>query len=159
MLETYTIDTALLGDIKKRMIKRLVILMAIPLLIVFVPQLLDDRPLDIKSYGIALCLTVVILGFTMNKALSRQINSLKTLKIVLSDEGVELKAELQAYKKIEWSNLQVKEKANGTIDLYDNGVPKFSRMMYGKGWIRIQPETMDKDKMLNTIRLKAPYAF
>jgi hypothetical protein len=159
MLETYTIDPALLGNIRKRMITRLGIVMVISILIVFVPQLLDRSKLDIKSSGIALCFTMTILIFTMNKALNRQINSFKTLRIVLNDEGIESKAELQPYKRIEWNALQIKEKPNGTIDLYDKSISKFNRKMYGRGWIHIQPETLDKDKMLNTIRLKAPYAF
>jgi hypothetical protein len=51
------------------------------------------------------------------------------------------------------------EKPNGGILLYEKNTSKFIRWMNGEGCIYVQPETMDKEKLLRSIRAKAPYAF
>lgn len=159
MLETYTIDTALLGNIKRRMSKRAGTIIAICLSVLYLPMLFDKAPINLEATGFALFLTIVVSIYGFKSAIKRQTNSFKTLKIVLNDEGIERKAELLPYKKIGWTNLQVIEKPNGGILVYDKNISKFNRWMYGKGCIYIQPETLDKDKLLSSMRLKAPYAF
>lgn len=159
MSETFTIDKALLGNIKKRMSVRLAILMFIPIGIVFVPQFLDKNGPGIQINLIVLCIALTLMIFTTGRVLNRQVDSFKTLKIVLDDEGIERKANLQPYKRILWNNLKAKEKANGGILLSDKTISGFNRKMYGKGVIYVYPETLDKDKLMNTIRIKAPYAF
>jgi len=70
---------------------------------------------------------------------------------VLSENGVEAKAEMMPYKNIAWDNLIIKEKPDGTVNLYDKNISAFTRIMYGKGWIIIQPETFNKAVLLSEL--------
>ena len=159
MLETYTIDPALMGNIKKRMLKILAIVSLFVLTVAFLPELLGENKLDVKTIGLTVVIVLAMLTFSMNRVLNKYVNSFKTLKIVLDDSGIERKADLQPHKRILWDNLKVEEKAKGGILLSDQTISKFNRKMYGRGAIYIHPETLDKDKLVNSIRLKAPYAF
>lgn len=154
MLETYVIDQSLLGNIKKKMIVRGSLLIGIPLILTFIPDFFTNKKIDLKSTAIAFGFVTIALVFSITKALKNQISSYKTLKIILDDDGIERKAEMQPYKKIEWTNLQFEENSKGIVDLYDKNVSKFSRKMYGRGWIRIQPEIINYEILLNSIRSK-----
>ena len=66
-----------------------------------------------------------------------------TLQILLNEDGIEAKAEGMTQKNIKWANMVIKEKLNGTFNLYDKNISFFNKIVYGKGWITIQPETLD----------------
>jgi len=92
--------------------------------------------------------------FSIKRAVNRQVNSFKTLKIILDDEGIERKADMQPYKRIAWRNLQLKERKNGGLYLYDRSISVYNRKMYGYGVIYIYPEIGNREMLLNSIRLK-----
>jgi hypothetical protein len=86
------------------------------------------------------------------------VKAYRSLEIVLSENGVKSKAEGLPCKSITWTNIIVEEKSNGAINLYDKSISVFIRKMYGKGWIIIQPETMNKQALLNEImKFQQPY--
>jgi len=58
---------------------------------------------------------------------------------------------MMPYKFIAWENLKIEEKSNGTINLYDKSISAFMRKMYRKGWIIIQPETLNKNILLSEL--------
>lgn len=82
---------------------------------------------------------------------NRLVNAYRSLEIVLSENGVESKAVGMPYKIIACADLIIKEKSNGAVNLYDKEVSAFTRKMYGKGWIIIQPEMADKDALVNEL--------
>lgn len=77
------------------------------------------------------------------------------MQIILDDEGVETKADMMPFKAIKWDNLKIGEKRNGAVNLYDMSVSAFTRKFYGRGWIIIQPETLDKEKLLAELQKHA----
>ncbi len=83
--------------------------------------------------------------YLANKKLAK---SYATLIIGLDESGVEMEADIMAYKKILWKNLMIKEKSNGVIYLYDKSRNKILRWWTGSGVIIIQSEILDRDDLL-----------
>ncbi|MDN3580292.1 hypothetical protein [Mucilaginibacter flavus] len=94
---------------------------------------------------------IPILFLPIYLASKRVKKSYKTQQIMLSDAGVESKAEMMPYKNISWDNLIINEKPNGTINLYDKSISAFSRKMNGRGWIIIHPEILNREQLLTEL--------
>lgn len=109
----------------------------------------------ILSFSITSTLLILIMMLGVKKRLRKTYES---FKLVLNDEGVEVKAEMTPYRSIPWQYLEVKERRNGIIDMYDSRISNFSRRWSGKGWIRIQPEIEDRDLLLNELTKKGNLA-
>jgi hypothetical protein len=99
------------------------------------------------SYIFGLLLMIVV-GFISTRKLKA---TFRTLEIILSSTGVEVKAQMSPYKQILWSNLVVEEKNNGFIYLYDQTVSSTQRKWNGKGAIIIQPEIQNREALLNDL--------
>ncbi|MGZ3828661.1 MAG: hypothetical protein ACXVAY_07095 [Mucilaginibacter sp.] len=124
--------------------------MAVTILLVTLPNLLNKgRSADL--IGLPLAFGFLIACIPLYLGANRLVKAYRSLEIVLSENGVESKAVGLPYKIITWANLIIEEKSNGTVNLYDKGVSAFTRKMYGKGWIIIQPEMADKEALVNEL--------
>jgi len=144
----YKIDEEQLGKLKRRLLIRMFKYIGFVLLIITTCQVIQAKKGEALIIEGVLVFTSGVMITSALKAVKKIVNSYKTLQIILSDESVEVKAEMSPYKSIRWENLIVQTKSNGTINLYDNSISSFQRKMYGKGWIAIQPETLNKEALL-----------
>ncbi|WP_413665919.1 hypothetical protein ACEN9X_15055 [Mucilaginibacter sp. Mucisp86] len=149
---TYIIDESKLSGLVKRMLTGALKRIGIIALSVFVLQYLSygrgEFGLLVFSFGITTSFLILMVMFSVKR---RLIKTYKSFKLVLDNEGVEVKAEMIPYRSISWQYLEIKEQSNGIIDLYDNRISSFSRRWNGKGWIRIQPEIEDRDLLLSEL--------
>lgn len=149
---TFAIDKTQLDTLLKRLQYSLFNRIAIIGVPVFVSQYFSYGSKDIKALILSFCITTPFLLLIISYSTRRRFRkTYESLKVVLNEEGVEVKAEGMPYKTINWANLVVKEQPNGVIDLFDNRISNFSRRWSGKGWIRIQPEIADRDNLLNEL--------
>ncbi|MEO3407015.1 hypothetical protein AAFN85_24075 [Mucilaginibacter sp. CAU 1740] len=156
---TFAIDETQLSSLLKRLQYSLFNRIAIIGVSVFVSQYFSYGSKDLKALVLSFCITtpflLLIIGYSTRRRFKK---TYETLKIVLNDDGVEVKAEGMPYKAIDWANLIVKEQQNGVIDLFDNRIFGFSRRWSGRGWIRIQPEIADRDNLLNELTKRSQTA-
>ncbi len=149
---TFVIDETKLDSLLKRLQYSAFNNIVIIGVAVFISQYLSYGNQNFKLLIFSFCITtpfmLLIVFFSTRKKFRK---TYETLKIVLSESCVEVKAEGLPYKKIAWENLIVKEQKAGTIDLLDNTISNFSRRWSGRGWIRIQPEIADRDNLLNEL--------
>jgi hypothetical protein len=148
MSQIYTIDETQIGNIKKRFFIRIGKIFALIFVFIFLPQIFIGNQTQLKYYGISFIFTTAMMFFLFNITFKRQIKSYKTLQIVLSEDGVEQKADMMPYKKINWNNLLIQEKRNGVIILNDTTYSTISRRWNGFGRIFIQPEIMNREQLL-----------
>jgi hypothetical protein len=142
------------SEIRARTLMKFVKFFVVVFLIIIVPlYFFGDKELN-KSYIQSLAISFPILFVAVNRGTKRLIKSYETLEITLSDQGIERTGQLLSYKMIKWADLRIEEKPNGAINLYDKSVSTFNRKMYGKGWIQIQPETIDIHLLLSQLQTK-----
>jgi hypothetical protein len=151
MQQTFTIDPSRINNIRKRVLWRNGKILGIVFLFVLIPQLLQHDAAASRYYLQSLLISIPLLGLVVYVSVNRLMKSYRSLEIILNDEGVELKAEMMPYKKIEWVNLEVEEKSNGMINLFDTSIPAFTRKMNGKGWIQIHPEINNREQLLQVL--------
>jgi hypothetical protein len=156
---TFAIDETQLSSLLKRLQYSLFNRIAIIGVSVFVSQYFSYGSKDLKALILSFCITtpflLLIIGYSTRRRFKK---TYETLKIVLNNDGVEVKAEGMPYKAIGWANLIVKEQQNGVIDLFDDRISSFSRKWSGRGWIRIQPEIADRDNLLNELTKRSQVA-
>ncbi|AYL97529.1 hypothetical protein [Mucilaginibacter celer] len=149
----YTIDRNQIHHLVKRLVRNTVKKLSIIAIFVLGTQSLsyhkhvDLIPL-ILSYVIT---TIILFGIMLFSVRNRFQKMYYTLRIVLSQEGVEIKGEGIPYKSIRWENLLVKVQKNNVIDLWDDQIANWSRKWSGKGWIRIQPEIENREDLINEL--------
>ncbi|PWK67096.1 hypothetical protein LX99_04954 [Mucilaginibacter oryzae] len=157
---TFVIDESRLSGLVKRLQYNLFSRVAIIGITVLSSQYFSYGSRDLKAFALSFCITtplvLLIIGYSSGRKFRR---TYKTLKVVLNEEGVEVKAEGMPYKMINWADLIVKEHPNGTIDLFDNTVSNLSGRWSGKGWIRIQPEIADRANLLSELAKRSQTAF
>ena len=154
MLQTYKIDQAKINAIKKRVLIRY----AKILLIAFLPALLvlyrPNGATPLKHFDPSLFFSVPLILLAGYYGVNKSMRSYRTLEITLNDTGVEMKAEMWPYKQIAWQNLKMEEKSNGGVNLYDTTIAAFTRKMYGRGWIQVQPEMLNLDSLIKELRTR-----
>ena len=151
MQHTFTIDQSRINNIRKRVLLRNGKILAVAFLLILIPPSLRHNTDVLTNYLQSFLISVPLFGLVVYLASNKLIKAYRTLEIILSDTGVELKAEMMPYKKIDWANLKIEEKSSGIINLYDTNIPAFTRKMYGKGVIQIQPEIMDREQLLQVL--------
>jgi hypothetical protein len=145
--QIYKIDDNQLGNLMKRLTFRNLRMLGVMLVIFFGVQFLAKGQSNVNNIVPALVIIPLLL-IPVYLATQRLKKNYASLQIILSDAGVECKANMMPYKCISWDNLLVEEKPNGVINLYDSGISSFSRKMNGRGWINIQPEILNRDQLL-----------
>jgi hypothetical protein len=153
---TFVIDETKLDGLLKRLQYSAFNNIVIIGVAVFMSQYFSYGSGNLKALILSFCITtpfLLLIVFFSTKKKFRKIY--ETLKIVLIENGVEVKAEGMPYKNIAWRNLIVKEQKTGVIDLLDNALSDFSRRWSGRGWIRIQPEIADRDSLLIELKKRA----
>ena len=152
--QTYSVDENQYTGLKKRLLIRNTLFMGA----VFVVASILEYP-NLKgtnfNFGIFLLFIIPLMFLPAYLGTNRLVNSYKTLAIVLCESAVESKAENMPYKKISFSDLIIKQKSNGAINLYDKNISAFMRKMYGKGMIIIPPEIFDKQSLLHELMMRA----
>lgn len=93
----------------------------------------------IPAYGLALLLGYFLL-----------IRNLRTLRVVLTDEGAEFYMPRNS-KKIKWENLSLIKKPNGTTELHDKSISAIIRRLTGDGSIPLIPEIEHYNELLAAI--------
>jgi len=155
MQQIYKIDETRVGNIKKRALLRSGKVLLIAYLLILPLFVLQNHGPVLVNIVLPFLFTGLIIFFSISVAMKRIEKSYKSMQIILNDQGVETKADMMPFKAIEWKNLKIEEKSSGAINLYDMSVPTFSRKFYGRGWIIIQPETLEKDKLLAELQKHA----
>ena len=151
MQQVYRIDQTRINNIRNRALFRSAKVMLPTILFVFIIEYFQTAKRNIIESLIPFLFVVIILLLSIRAATKRIIKSYSTLEIVLNDTGVEFKAEMVSFKQILWGNLKIKEKANGIINLDDMTISAFNRNWYGRGRIVVQPEIMDREKLLDEL--------
>lgn len=103
--------------------------------------------------GLQLLVSLFVLSFlliAMYVMVSKIMASYMLLKIIVSDNGIEVKV-VTGSRFLPWNNLAVKQKAGGSIILWDTTVSAFDRMMKGTGKIMIPYGILDREKLLADI--------
>jgi hypothetical protein len=148
--QVYKIDNSQLDKLRNRLLLKNAKFMAGVFLLVIVLRYPQGMGTKISFITFTICIIPIIL-----LAIYISTNKLKkaysTLEIVLTQDGVESKAEMMPYRRIIWPNLEIEEKSNGVIYLYDKTISKFMRKMYGKGCIIIQLEMLNKEDLLSQL--------
>jgi len=147
----YTIDDNQLDSLKRRFLFRGLKIIALIILAIGITQFLQAKKGEALIIGIVMLFSAFIMCISVYRATNKLMRSYKTLQVILSDEGIETKAEMMPYKSIRWENLMVKVKSNNTINLYDKSISSFMRSMYGKGVIIIQPEILNREILVNEL--------
>ncbi|NOW98881.1 hypothetical protein [Mucilaginibacter sp. SG564] len=149
--QIYTIDENQLDNLKRRFLFRGVRVIVLLTLFISVFQFLQAKKGETLIIIGVMIFCILILSISVFRATNKLVKSYKTLQIILNDNGIEAKAEMMPYKSIRWENLMVKIKSKGSINLYDKSISPFMRSMYGKGVIIIQPETLNKEMLVNEL--------
>ena len=147
MTQTFTINKALIGNLLKRSAIRLVKIYAVVLILVTLPDIINHKK-PIMSIGFAVCGVIVMMGFTMLLGYKKTKKMYSGYQVTLDDNGIELKAPMAVYKRIDWSEVAYIEKGNSDINVYNNTVNAFSRWWAGTGVILIPREINNKDQLL-----------
>ncbi|QJD97793.1 hypothetical protein HH214_18885 [Mucilaginibacter robiniae] len=149
MYQVYKIDTAKLPAAAFRTIKMAVKLMVIVYVLFTVyitlrlkfdwTYVFTGAAVCIPAYGLAL-----LLGYMLLKQRYRH------YRIVLDDEGVAFYMPPND-KKIQWENLLITNKTDGTIALRDRSKSAIARWLTGEGNIEIIPELERFSELKQTI--------
>lgn len=149
--QIYKIDETQIDTLVKRLALKNIIILLLVMVFVVGSQYLTRKESDIQRLLMSQLFIIPILFLPIYLASKRVKKSYKTQQIMLSDAGVESKAEMMPYKNISWDNLIINEKPNGTINLYDKSISAFSRKMNGRGWIIIHPEILNREQLLTEL--------
>ncbi|HWW39216.1 hypothetical protein [Pedobacter sp.] len=147
MTQTFTINESLIGNILKRLAIRLIKIYTLVLIIITLPDIINPNK-PFRTIGLSAGVVVAMMGFTMLLGYKKTRKMYSGYQITLDDKGIELKAPMAAYKRIDWSELAYVEKESGDIKAYDNTVSALSRWWTGTGVIFIPREINNKDQLL-----------
>ena len=154
MQQVFKIDMNKISAIKKRAGLRMLKILGITFAVMMVAGwFLLTREAFINNVWL-LPVVAVILSFKLYRGLERLAYIYKTLEITLTDTGVERTADTWGYRIVKWPGIQIKYNLNGTVDVFDRNISSFSRMMYGRGSIQIQPEIENVDLLIEEIQRK-----
>ena len=147
MPQTFTINQSLIDNLLKRSAIRFIKIYAVVLILIVLPDFTNpDKP--IMSIGAGICIVIVMMGFTMIIGYRKARKMYSGFQITLDDNGIELKAPMAPYKRIDWSEAGYNEKKNGDTKVYNNTVSAISRWWSGNGVIFIPREINDRDQLL-----------
>jgi hypothetical protein len=128
---------------------RMLKIYVVVLVIVILPNTLNPNPHQtIMSTAIAICVVIAMTAFSMMLGYKKTKKMYESLQITLDDNGIELKAPMAAYKRIDWSEAAYIEKKNGDIRIYNTTVSATSRWWTGNGVIVAPREINDRDQLL-----------
>ncbi|MDB5087780.1 MAG: hypothetical protein JWR09_1774 [Mucilaginibacter sp.] len=152
MQQVYKIDMSKISGIRRRAVIRTLKTFGITIAIMIIARYFSvDHDVFISDLW-TLPIVLAVLLFVMYRSVGRLVKIYETLEVTLTDAGIERRAETWAYKTIKWPDMQIKQKSNGIIDLYDKNVSALDRKMYGKGYIQIQPEIKNIDILTEQIQ-------
>ncbi len=149
--QVYRIDETQLNKIRNRAIVRLLKISIPTILFVFISQYFQVPKAERHIILLSAIFIVPVMFIPIYAGTNKIKKAYGTLEIVLSDKGVESKADGFPYKMIIWEKLLITEKPNGMILLEDNSLSSFTRWLNGAGRIMIQPEMIDRDTLLSEL--------
>jgi len=150
MPQTFTINQTLIGSLLKRMAFRFIKTYAVILILITLPDIINPTK-PIMSIGVAVGGIILMIGLTLIIGYRKARKTFGGFQITLDDIGIELKAPMAPYKRIDWDEIYYDEKKKGDIKVYNKTVGAFSRWWNGNGVIFIPREINDRDQLLLSI--------
>ncbi|MBB3054672.1 hypothetical protein [Mucilaginibacter gotjawali] len=150
MTQTFSINQDLIGSLQQRIAIRFIKIYAVVLILIILPDIINPTK-PIMSIGVAICGVIFMIGFTIIIGVRKARKTYRSFQIALDDVGIELKAPMTPYKRIDWSEVDYDEKKNGDIKVYNKTVGAFSRWWAGNGVIFIPREINDRDQLILSI--------
>src|SRR5713226_3717034 len=103
----YTIDENQMESLKRRLLIRNFMITGCILLFIDVAGYSWMSKSDLISYVFVIAFSALIILKATYSGTNKLIKSYKTFQLVLNKDGVEAKAEMMPYKKINWNNLLI----------------------------------------------------
>jgi len=150
MSSTFTIDETQVKTVAKKIMFRLIKIMAIILLIIILQGLLT-RTDPLFPTLMAMCIVIAVVVIILFRLNSRVTHSVKEFKLTIDESGIESKAPMTVYKKIYWENVNFTEKKNGVIVIYNKSATKINRWWAGGGVIVVPYEIGDREQLIDEL--------
>ena len=156
--QVFKIDESQVGKIAKRNFLRAVKILLPIFAVVSVYQYFQYKSRHDELIGLYIGMSLFFPLFMLLPiylGAKKATKSIRTLELILNDNGVEKKAEMAPYRQIAWQNVALKEKPNGTLDIYDKNVSAFMRWWNGTGRIILPPEMLNRETLITELQKHA----
>jgi hypothetical protein len=150
MPQTFTINEDQVNTVAKKAIYKLIRIFIVVILFTTLPSLISgDKDILIRLMSSAF--TTVMFIFVAFWAYKRAKKTFADLKITTDEFGVDFKAVMAPYKRIEWAKLGYKEKKNGSITIFDKTIAPITRWWLGSGVIFVPFEIDNRWQLIQEL--------